>query len=100
MAVEYKTSSPYYKTPLYGNFLDVIDYRAIPKLPGDVIYVIDTVYERRPDLLANDLYGDASLWWVFAARNPNAIEDPIFDFVAGRIIYIPTQETLNAALGI
>jgi hypothetical protein len=50
--------------------------------------------------LANDLYGDPNLWWVFAARNPNMIEDPIFDFVAGRAIYIPKQETIDAALGI
>jgi hypothetical protein len=100
MAAIYKKTSPYYDTKTYGKFLDIIQIRSIPKLPGDVIYVIDSIYERRPDLLANDLYGDSNLWWVFAARNPNAIEDPIFDFVAGRTIYIPTQETLIAALGI
>jgi hypothetical protein len=100
MAVEYKANSPYYKTALFGNYLDVLNYRAIPKTVSDVVYVIDAVYERRPDLLANDLYGDPNLWWVFAARNPNMIEDPIFDFVAGRAIYIPKQETIDAALGI
>ena len=100
MAAKYKSSSPYFTTPNFGNFLDIMELRTIPKLAGDVVYEIDVVYERRPDLLANDLYGDANLWWVFAARNPNAIEDPIFDFVAGRIIYIPSQETLNVALGI
>jgi len=100
MAATYKKNSPYSDTGLYGKFLDVLEYRSIPKNPNDVIYVIDAIYERRPDLLANDLYGDPALWWVFAARNPNAIEDPIFDFVAGRVIYISTQETLNAALGI
>jgi hypothetical protein len=100
MAATYKKTSPYYDTQNYGKFLDIIQFRSIPKLPGDVIYIIDAIYERRPDLLANDLYGDSNLWWVFAARNPNAIEDPIFDFVAGRTIYIPKQETLIAALGI
>jgi hypothetical protein len=100
MAVTYKKTSPYFNTGNYGKFLDVMQHRSIPKLPGDVIYIIDAIYERRPDLLANDLYGDSNLWWVFAARNPNSIEDPIFDFVAGVSIYIPTQETLNAALGI
>lgn len=100
MAVQYKNNSPYFNTQLYGKFLDVLDFRLIPKLPSDVVYVIDAVYAYRPDLLANDLYGDPALWWIFAARNPNAIEDPIFDFVEGRAIYIPTQETLNAALGI
>lgn len=100
MVAEYKSSSPYFKTSMFGNFLDVLEYRSIPKMASDVVYAIDAVYERRPDLLANDLYGDPSLWWVFAARNPNALEDPIFDFVAGRVIYIPSQDTLNVALGI
>lgn len=99
MAATYKKTSPYYSTPKFGKFLDIMIHRPIPKQPGDVIYIIDAIYERRPDLLANDLYNDSSLWWVFAARNPNAIEDPIFDFVAGRTIYIPNQETLNAVLG-
>ena len=100
MAATYSKSSPYSETGLYGKFLDVMVARPIPKNPGDVIYVIDSIYELRPDLLANDLYGDPALWWVFAARNPNTIEDPIFDFTAGRTIYIPDQETLSSALGL
>jgi len=53
----------------------------------------------RPDLLAADLYGDANLWWVFAVRNPNIIQDPVFDFTAGTIIYVPSMVTLTTALG-
>jgi len=100
MAIAYSKASPYSETKTFGKFLDVMQFRNIPKFPSDVIYIIDAIYQYRPDLLANDLYGDSNLWWVFAARNPNAIEDPIFDFVTGRTIYIPTQETLNSALGI
>ena len=53
-----------------------------------------------PDLLAFDLYGDSSLWWVFAIRNPNAIQDPIYDFQPGVIIYVPQKQNLTTALGL
>jgi hypothetical protein len=58
------------------------------------------MYENRPDLLAYDLYGNAALWWVFIARNPNVIEDPLLDFRAGVSIYIPKKETLVKDLGL
>jgi hypothetical protein len=97
---EYKNTSPYSQTDVYGNFLDVMTFRAIPKNSFDVLYTIDHSYSFRPDLLAHDLYDNAALWWVFAVRNPDNIKDPIFDFVAGRKIYIPTKETLGSVLGI
>jgi hypothetical protein len=50
--------------------------------------------------LAFDLYGDANLWWVFAARNPNVIRDPIFDFLPGVRIYIPKKTTIDRDLGL
>jgi hypothetical protein len=53
----------------------------------------------RPDLLAYDLYSDSRLWWVFAQRNSNRIKDPVFDFVAGTVIYIPQLPNLRSALG-
>lgn len=100
MAAEYTNLSPYYSTGKFGRFLDVLTYRDIPKSSLDVRYVIDATYRYRPDLLANDLYGRSQLWWVFAARNPNIIRDPIFDFEIGQTIYIPTIDTISAALGI
>jgi prophage DNA circulation protein len=51
-------------------------------------------------LLAYDLYGDSALWWVFAMRNPNTIQDPVFDFLPGTTIFIPKKETIVAALGL
>ena len=98
--VTYKRTSPYYSTPSFGSFLDVLDYRPITKQPTDVVYTINSTYQFRPDLLAYDLYGDSTLWWVFRARNPNVIEDPILDFQAGTTIYIPNQDTLTTDLGI
>ncbi len=98
--VNYLPSSPYFQTNSFGNFLDVMTNRPITKLPDDVLYEIDSVYQYRPDLLAADLYGTSSLWWVFAQRNPNTLVDPLRDFVAGTRIYIPKIETLKQDLGI
>lgn len=97
----YSTASPYYGTSLFSNqFLDVMSYRPITKLASDTLYAIDKFYEYRPDMLAYDLYGSAALWWVFAARNPNVLKDPLFDFAAGNTIYLPSKEQLKTDLGV
>lgn len=98
----YPSPTAYYTTGIVNNFyLDVLNYRAIPKLAGDVYFTITTAYEFRPDLLAHDLYSDSRLWWVFAARNPNTLgDDPYFNFTTGTSIYIPTLTTIQTALGI
>jgi hypothetical protein len=52
------------------------------------------------DLLAFDLYSDSRLWWTFAARNPNRLADPFFDFVVGVGIYLPKPELIRSVLGL
>lgn len=98
----YPRTSPYHNTNVVdGTFLDVLNYRPIPKDPNDVVVTITAVYENRPDLMAYDLYGDSRLWWVFSARNQNRLgDDPYFNFTAGTKIYVPTLDTLKAALGV
>ena len=98
--VTYSKTSPYYGTGLYGQFLDVRINRPITKLATDVLFAITRVYHLRPDLLANDLYGNPKLWWVFSARNPNSMKDPLFDFIAGNQIYLPDKTQLFADLGL
>ena len=100
MAAQYSSTSPYYNTKVFGNFLDVMTNRPISKFPDDVLYEIDSVYEYRPDLLSADLYGTSALWWVFAQRNPNVLVDPLRDFTAGTRIYIPKLDTLKQDLGV
>ncbi len=100
MPATFSKTSPYYSTPTWGNFLDVMVDRKITAKGSDVLYKIDKVYEYRPDLLAHDLYGTSALWWVFAQRNPNTIQDPIQDFRAGRSIYIPSKDQLTIDLGL
>ena len=100
MAATYSTTSPYYGTSSWGIFLDVWAGKSIPSSPDDAIYQIDSPYNQRPDLLANDVYQNSSLWWVFAIRNPDVITDPLLSFTAGTIIYVPTLATVKTALGL
>ena len=97
----YPATSPYYNTQIVGNdYLDVMINRPITVDPTDVYWQITTVYNLRPDRLANDLYNDSRLWWVFAQRNPNTLVDPLFDFVTGVGIYLPKIGAINQSLGL
>lgn len=100
MAVTYNKLSPYSKTGSYSFYLDIANIPQIPYNPSDVQYEIDNIYGNRPDLLAFDLYGDSALWWVFSARNPNTLQDPIYDFLPGATIFIPKKATLTTVLGL
>jgi hypothetical protein len=98
----YPRTSPYNQTGVFNEkFLDFMFNRPIPSQPSDVLYQLPAVYQYRPDLLANDLYNDSRLWWVFAARNPNRLgPDPYFDFKTGVEFYVPKLDTLKQVLGI
>jgi hypothetical protein len=89
MAGNYSKNSPYFNTEINGDYLDIINFRKIPIDKNDIEYEIGSKYLNRPDLLAHDLYGDSNLWWVFAARNPNKIKDPINDMIPGNVIFLP-----------
>jgi hypothetical protein len=99
MAV-YNQSSPYSATPQNKLYLELLNIRPVPAESDDFLYTIESQYEKRPDLLAHDLYGDAKLWWVFVQRNMEVIKDPIYDFVTGTQIYIPKQSNLRQFLGV
>lgn len=81
-------------------FLDVMINRQVDFNPTDVYWIITPTYHLRPDLLAYDLYNNGKLWWVFAQRNPNILKDPLFDFVRGVKIFIPTKDSLISNLGL
>ena len=95
----YTKTSPYFNTSLVNNYLDIINFRDIPKERDDVLFELTATYELRPDLLAYDLYGDHQLWWVFAIRNRSIIKDPVFDMVAGVKIFLPKATTLKRVVG-
>lgn len=82
----------------FQGFLDINSLPTIPKSVDDDIYIIDARYHERPDLLAYDRYGSSRLWWVFALRNPDLIEDPIRDFKSGLQIRLPQKGVLETIL--
>lgn len=100
MTATYSKTSIYSGTPFWGKYLDVWKSKTIDPDITDAVYQIDNTYNIRPDLLAYDLYKDANLWWVFAIRNPDVLEDPLFSFTAGKIIFVPTLAVVKKSLGI
>jgi len=98
----YTNYSLYFQTPIDSQGrLSYWVPRPIPFSTSDKVVTISQVYQYRPDLMANDLYGDARLWWIFAQRNPNALAaDPIGNFEAGLQIFLPDVANLKNLLGI
>lgn len=96
----YKKSSPYFNTAQNELYLELLTIRPVPAEADDYKYVIESQYKHRPDLLAYDLYGNASLWWVFVQRNMEIIKDPIYDFEPGVEIYCPKKSNLEKYLGV
>ena len=96
----YSNTSPYFTTNENAISLDFLKPRTITAFDSDISYTINRTYAYRPDLLAYDLYGTLRLWWVFAQRNPDVIEDPIYDFEPGRVIQLPKLSSLKNDLGI
>ena len=97
---KYSQTSPYFETEQINDSLDILNPRTITAEGDDQVYTIERTYAYRPDLLAYDLYGTPRLWWVFAQRNPNEIEDPIYDFKPGTVIRIPKLSNLQNDLGL
>lgn len=96
---QYDATSPYYATPFTQFYLDAMVNRPIPKQSDDTLFTITSTYRYRPDLLAYDLYGTSTLWWVFYQRNPNTLTKPPLDFAVGQQIYLPKESTLKTVLG-
>ena len=96
----YSKTSPYFATPQNNVSLGQFVRRRFAIEDDDQSYTIERTYAYRPDLLAYDLYGSPRLWWVFAQRNPNQIEDPIYDFKPGVTIQLPKPSNVNSDLGI
>jgi len=98
---EYQKSSPWAKTNYSLNgALSHFQIRTIPAEADDVLYELEPQYIYRPDLLSYDIYGTPKLWWVFAQRNMDVIQDPIYDFIPGTQIYLPKKDNLLRVLGV
>ena len=97
---KYSNTSPYFETREVADYLDILNPRTLTAEQDDQSYTVERTYAYRPDLLAYDLYGSPRLWWVFAQRNPDQIEDPIYDLKPGVTIQLPKKENLLKDLGI
>lgn len=95
MARIHKQTSQYLNTPIRDFYLDVLTLRRIPPSANDRIITIESKYENRPDLFANDFYGSPRLWWIIVVRNPDVLIDPLADFTAGTQIFVPSQESVQ-----
>ena len=99
MATFHSNNSFLKNTQVTKFYLDLNTLPRIPQSASDELYTIESRYDKRPDLLANDLFGTVQLWWVFALRNPDLIEDPIRDFKSGIQIRLPQKGVLDTILG-
>ena len=97
---KYNNTSPYFETEEFANYLEILNPRTLTADSDDQVYTVERTYAYRPDLLAYDLYGSPRLWWVFAQRNPDQIEDPIYDFKPGVKIKLPKKDNLLKDLGV
>jgi hypothetical protein len=95
--VNYLPSSPYANTDQVNVYLEYLDFWNGPYIlpqSTDDVYTVQPKYDKRPDLLSYDHYGSTGWWWIFAARNPDKIKDPIYDLKAGMTIYLPNKANL------
>jgi hypothetical protein len=75
-------------------YLDVNYPAHIRPSTRDVEWQIEPKYAERPDVLAHEIYGSSRYWWVFAARNPDVLKDPLKDFKSGVVIFLPAEESV------
>ena len=71
----------YQNTRVIRNSQNVSYYRTVqyPEVPLSIndIYVISADGDRF-DLLANQYYGDSTLWWIISIANPDAFQNSLY----------------------
>ena len=65
-------------------------YPEIPLSERDLYFIMQD--GDRLDLLANQIYGDASLWWIISTANPNLKQNSLYVPV-GTQIRVPLDVT-------
>ena len=87
----YDTKSNYALTGINRKYLGIYQ----PPLTNDslseetITLIIQPKFNKRPDLMAFEMYGSAKLWWVYAHYNRDKLVDPIMDFISGTKIVAP-----------
>jgi hypothetical protein len=90
---KYRTDSVYAKTSVINNqYLGIWEPGSLDLNNTATMQVtLEPKHNNRPDVLANELYGNPKLWWVFAQFNPDDLIDPIMDFQSGMTLVVPTR---------
>jgi hypothetical protein len=81
----------YANTYIRDFYLDLWQEPGMAFSDSDEKQTIPTKYNKRPDLMANEIYGSPNYWWIFALRNKDLLIDPVEDFISGLEIRIPSN---------
>lgn len=74
----------------YNNRLGWWSRRIFSSSPDDVEIVLPAKYNKRPDLLAAEIYGKSNLQWIVLQYNN--IIDINTEFITGKTIIVPTAK--------
>jgi|SRR5271157_2449496 len=83
-------------TDVYPNRLGWWDGVTFTTSPTDLKFILEARYNTRPDLLAYDVYGKATLMWVVLQYN--AIVDINEEFITGVQIILPSKSRLFSSI--
>ena len=70
-------------TEIVNDKLGWWDKKMIQVDPSDIVYVMESKYEGRPDLLGFVFYNDTKLWWIICQYN--GILDPMNELKEGKV---------------
>lgn len=96
--MDYNRYSPWKKTEQTSWYLDIYNPIIIKQADDDTFFTITEQYHQKPMALAKNLYDSERLYYVFAILNPD-LEDPVYDFTAGRTIRVPSNSRLQKIIG-
>jgi hypothetical protein len=97
--ITYPPNSAYFSTTQTSWHINQFVMRKIRPNAGDTLITLTQMYQYRPDRLAYDLYRSSSYWWIFAVRNPFLRPDPIWNFIVGVTLTVPSASYLTSVLG-
>ena len=86
-------------TPTEGDttpYLEVVDgkfIRFLNELKYDRSYMVTDAAAGRLEYISYQIYGTIQLWWVIGLYN--GIINPIKDVIAGKILRVPTKESID-----
>lgn len=98
--IDLPAHSAYFRTPAYqveGEVVFGLLHPPVSSHPSDELFRVPPGGEGRLDLIADDRYGSAQLWWVLALVNN--ITDPMTEPAVGTFLRVPDPERL-VSLGV